>query len=121
MSGGFAGTLGTVWTSGGGMIEKGALGALALIAVSMMALMVRKAGRRIEMPSAEELVGLPPALDAKSDIVGEADETEAAMAGIEVGEEEIKAAKMRESVSEFIRESPSAASKLLNRWIAVEQ
>ena len=85
----------------------------------MMVLMVRKAGKRVEMPTAEELVGLPPTLEAKSDVVGEADESETAMAGIEVGEEEIKSTKMRESVSEFIKQSPEAASKLLNRWITV--
>jgi hypothetical protein len=114
------GTFGTIWAMGGGMIDKAVLGALAVVALGMMLLMVRKAGRRIEMPTAEELVGLPPALDARSDLVGEADETETAMPGIEVGEEEIKATKMRESVSEFIKENPDSASKLLNRWIAVE-
>src|SRR5690606_38325036 len=109
------------WAMEGGAMDKIVLGVLALVAMGMMFLLIRKAGRRVDMPTAEELVGLPPALEAKNDIVGEADETETAMAGIEVGEEEIKAAKMRESVSEFIRQSPESASKLLNRWIAVEQ
>ena len=89
-------------------------------ALGMMALMVKRAGKRVDMPTPEELVGLPPALETKTDLVGEADETETAMAGIEVGEEEIKASKMRESVSEFIKQNPDAASKLLNRWVAVE-
>ena len=53
--------------------------------------------------------------------MGEADESEAALAGIEVGDEEIKMAKMRESVGEFIKQNHDAASKLLNRWISVEQ
>jgi hypothetical protein len=53
--------------------------------------------------------------------VGEADESETAMAGIEVGEEEIKATKLRESVSELINQSPEVAGKMLNRWISVER
>ncbi len=117
--GGGGGALGTMWALGGGMIDKVFLGALALVAIGMMVLMVRKTGKRVEMPTAEELVGLPPTLEAKSDVVGEADESETAMAGIEVGEEEIKSTKMRESVSEFIKQSPDAAGKLLNRWITV--
>ena len=116
---GGGGTFGTIWAMGGGMIDKVVLGALALVAIGMMALMVRKTGKRVELPSAEELVGLPPTLEAKSDVVGEADESETAMAGIEVGEEEIKSNKMRESVSDFIKQSPDTAAKLLNRWITV--
>jgi len=118
---GFGGTRGTIWATGGGMIDRVVLGALALVAMGMMVLMVRKAGRKVEIASAEELSGLPPTLEAKSDLVGEADESETAMAGIEVGEEEIKTTKMRESVSELIKESPEVAGKLLNRWITVER
>ena len=66
-------------------------------------------------------MGAPPTLEAKSDLVGEADESETAMAGIEVGEDEIKASKMREQVTELIKQSPETAGKLLNRWISVEQ
>lgn len=118
---GLGGTIGTIWASGGGMIDKVILGSLAAVALGMMVLMVRKAGRKVEIASAEELAGLPPALEAKSDLVGEADESETAMAGIEVGEEEIKATKLRESVSELINQSPEVAGKMLNRWISVER
>lgn len=118
--GGFTSSFGTMWAMGGGVLDKAVLGLLAVVALGMMAMMVRRAGKRVEMPTPEELVGLPPALETKTDLVGEADETETAMAGIEVGEEEIKASKMRESVSDFIKQNPESASKLLNRWVSVE-
>jgi flagellar M-ring protein FliF len=120
-AGAVGGSFGTIWAMGGGMIDKAVLGLLAAVAMGMMLLMLKKAGKRTEMPSAEELAGLPPPLEAKSDLVGEADESETAMAGIEVGEEEIKATKLRESVSELIKQSPDVAGKLLQRWISVEQ
>jgi flagellar M-ring protein FliF len=118
---GLGGTLGTVLASGGsGLVDRIALGTLSVIAIGMMLFMVRRSGRRAVVATPAELVGRPPALEAKSDLVGEADETETAMAGIEVGEEQIKADKMREQVSELVRQNPESAAKLLNRWISVE-
>ncbi len=120
-SGGIGGTVGTVLAVGGGLIDKAVLAALAVVALGMMLMMVRRAGRKADMPTAEELVGLPPALNTKSDLVGEADESETAIMGIEVGEEEIKADKLREQVSDLIKKSPDVAAKLLNRWVTVEE
>jgi flagellar biosynthesis/type III secretory pathway M-ring protein FliF/YscJ len=87
----------------------------------MMMLMVRKAGKHVAPPKAEELAGSPPTLETKSDVVGEADETETAMTGILVGDEELKATKLKEQVSELIQKSPDTAVKVLNRWVSVEQ
>ncbi len=115
------GALGTIWAMGGGVIDKVILGALALVALGMMLMMAKKAGRQIEIPTAEEMVGLPPPLETDSDLVGEADESETAMAGIEVGEDEIKLTKMREQVAELVKSQPDVAAKVLNRWVAVEQ
>lgn len=119
--GGGGGAFATILLMGSGMIDKLVLGVLAVIALAMMVLMVRKAGRQPDTPSAEELAGLPPALETTSDLVGEADETETAIPGILVGEEEIKATKLREQVADLIRKDPEVAGKMLNRWVAVEQ
>lgn len=105
---------------GSGLIEKGVLGLLALVSMGMMIMMVRKAGKRTETPSAEELVGVPPALEAQGDVIGEADEGEMAMPGIEVGEDEMQSQKMLEQVGELVTSSPEAAAKLIGRWINVE-
>ena len=55
----------------------------------MMVSMVKKAGRKVDLPSADELVGIPKALESDSDIIGEADESDTPMTGIEVGDEEL--------------------------------
>jgi flagellar biosynthesis/type III secretory pathway M-ring protein FliF/YscJ len=63
---------------------------------------------------------MPPALEAQGDVIGEADEGEMAMPGIEVGEDEMQSQKMLEQVGELVTQSPEAAAKLIGRWINVE-
>lgn len=105
----------------GGMFDKVIVGVLAIFAVGMMLTMVRKAGRKLELPSAEELVGAPPPLESKSDVIGEADETETPMQGIEVGDDQMHKQKMLETVTHLVGTSPDMAAKLVNRWIQVEE
>ena len=97
------------------------LAVLAVFSLGMMVLMVRKAGRHVAPPTTEQLAGSPPTLHPSDDLVGEADESETAMAGIIVGEDDLKATKMREQVSELIQKSPDTAVKVLNRWVSVEE
>ncbi|MFA6043446.1 MAG: hypothetical protein WC718_00555 [Phycisphaerales bacterium] len=105
----------------GGLIEKVALAVLSLIAMGMMLSVVKKAARKADTPTAEEIVGLPPALEGAAEVIGEADESETAMAGIEVGEGEMQAAKILEQVGELVEENPEGAAKLVSRWINVEE
>lgn len=105
----------------GGLVKPIALGLLALVSVGMMVSMVRKAGRQPALPTAEELVGIPPALEPNSDVVGEADETETAMTGIEIDDESLKASKMLEEVATLVKNNPSQASQVFNRWVNTEQ
>lgn len=114
------GLLGTSLALGGGMIEKVLVGALALVSLGMMVVMVRKSSRSADLPSAEELVGVPPKLETTSDLMGEAEESDTPMAGIEVGEDQASANKMLEQVGDMVKSSPESAAKLVNRWIAVE-
>lgn len=118
--GGLGGSGGSLLALGGGMFDKIVLGLLAVVSLGMMIAMVRKAARKSELPSAEELVGLPPKLQTQSDMMGEADETDTPLAGIEVGEAEMAANKMLEQVGDLVKQSPESSAKLLNRWIAVE-
>jgi flagellar biosynthesis/type III secretory pathway M-ring protein FliF/YscJ len=80
--------------------------------------MVKRAGRKSDLPTAEELVGVTPTLDTVGDLVGEADESEAAMACIEISEDEVQIHKMRELVGELINTNPEAAASLVGRWIS---
>jgi flagellar biosynthesis/type III secretory pathway M-ring protein FliF/YscJ len=123
-----SGLLGTLAAGGGGgafglnsgLVDKAVLGGLAVVAMGMMIMMMRKAGRKVEIPTAEELVGLPPALEAQADVIGEADEGDMAMPGIEVGEDEMQSQKVLEQVADLVTKSPDSAAKLIGRWISVE-
>lgn len=117
LGGSSSGTLGL----GGGILEKGLVALLGVVAVGLMFSMVRKAGAKAELPTAEELVGLPPALETKTDLIGEADESDTPLAGIEVEEGAVRSSKLLEQVSEIVGKDPEAAAKLLKRWISAEE
>lgn len=102
------------------MIKTGALGLLALVAVGLMFTMVRKAGKAAPLPTAEELVGIPPALEPGSDLVGEADEGATPMQGIEIDDEQLKTAKMLEEIGALVKSNPQNAAGVLNRWLTPE-
>jgi flagellar biosynthesis/type III secretory pathway M-ring protein FliF/YscJ len=106
---------------GNGIADKVVLGVLGVAAMGMMVAMVRKAGRRAEMPTAEELVGLPPALESTSDLVGEVEAANEALAGIEVDDSQLQSQQMLEQIGALIKENPNSAARLLNRWIEVEE
>jgi hypothetical protein len=105
----------------GNLIETALVGLLALVAVVMMFMMVRRSSKSVELPSAEELVGIPPQLDTLGDLVGEAGEGENAMAGIELDDSVMQLQQLREQVAELIGADPQAAAQLVGRWAEVEE
>jgi flagellar biosynthesis/type III secretory pathway M-ring protein FliF/YscJ len=104
-----------------GLFRQAVLGGLALLSIGMMFMLVRKAGRAAPMPTAEELVGIPPAIEPDSDLVGEADEGETPMMGIEIDSDQLKRQKMLQEVSELVKSNPQSAVGVFNRWLAPEQ
>lgn len=118
-------TMASFESGGGGPVISGwiktlALGALAAASIGVMALSLRKAGKRAELPTAEDLTGAAPKLDAGSDMVGEADEADAALSGLELSDDEIQRRKRLEQVSQLVREKPRDAAMIVNRWIESE-
>jgi flagellar biosynthesis/type III secretory pathway M-ring protein FliF/YscJ len=94
---------------------------LGLGALGFMFAIVKKAGKKQDLPTAEELVGLPPAIETASDLIGEADESDTPMAGIELEEGEVRTSMLLEQVSEMVKKDPEATAKLLKQWINVEE
>ncbi len=119
---GFMNTLtgGEGMLASGNLIETALVGVLALIAMVMMLMMVKRSSKNIELPSAEELVGIPPELETVSDLVGEAGEGETAMAGIELDDAVLEVQQLREQVNDLISSDPEGAASLLERWAEVE-
>ncbi len=125
-----AGFMGSLVGSGGGnsmllgngnLIETILVGILAGVSVLMMLLMIKRSSQDIKLPSAEELVGLPPQLEGASDLIGEADEGEAAMTGIEVEDAMVEIQQLREQVTELISSDPEGAASLVERWAEIEE
>jgi flagellar biosynthesis/type III secretory pathway M-ring protein FliF/YscJ len=113
------GTITTMFDSG--LIKTVSLGALAVVALALMLNMVRKAGKSRELPSAEELVGIPPALQPGSDVVGEADEGDTAMLGIEIDDDSLKTTKMLDEIGTLVKNNPDTAASVFSRWLSEEE
>ena len=97
------------------------LGVLALVSLGLMLGMVRKATRTPPMASIEELAGVPPTLPAEDELVGEADETDPSMAGIELNEDELRSRKIAEQIGELVKGNPAEAASLIRRWVRTDQ
>ncbi len=120
-----AGLLGSI-TGGdvagaGGMIDKIVLGGLAAVSLGLMVMMVRKAGKRDELPTPEEIIGIPPQLETPSDLIGEAGEEDSALAGIEVDDRDMAAAKKLQQVQDLLDQQPGTVASLLGRWVSSEE
>lgn len=94
------------------------LGGLAVVALGMVVFTALKSSKREPLPSAAELVGVPPALESNADLIGEAVEADSVLAGVELSDDEMKGRKMMEQVEELVKERPDEAARLLGRWIA---
>lgn len=102
----------------GDLIKTVSLGGLAVLALGMVMVTAFKGTKQEKLPSAAELVGLPPALDqADADLVGEAVEAESALAGIELTEDELKHRRMLEEVAEMVKARPNDAASIVGRWV----
>jgi flagellar M-ring protein FliF len=128
-SGGFGGAGGGLAETAGfgtmlvssGMARFVGLGALAAVSLLLMLMMVRKATREEELPSAAELVGIPPALtDADTAVVGEAGETVAAMEGVEIDEGSVRRQQMVDQINDLAVNAADEAASLLRKWIKTD-
>lgn len=95
------------------------LGALALISLAIMFGMVRKATQQPQVPSVEELAGLPP-LPNEDELVESFDDDQT-LTGVELGDEEVRARQIAEQLGSMIKENPGDAAQLINKWVQAEE
>ena len=107
---------GVSWLFGSRWISHAGLTALALISLAMMFYMVRSATQRQELPSVEELAGLPPTL-GDDEMIGQAEEHDTAIAGVELNEAEVRSRKVAEQINELVKGNPTEAGVLISRWM----
>jgi flagellar M-ring protein FliF len=105
----------------GDLVKLIGLVGLALLSLAMMFLMVRRAGVHSELPSAGDIVGVPPPLPTdQSEVVGEAEESEPALEGVELDDAALRREQMRSQISEMVKKNPDEVANVLRRWITVE-
>ena len=95
--------------------------ALVIMAMGLMLFMFRKAVQQPQLPTVEELAGVPPSLPSDEDIIGEAAETDATMEGIEVDEDELESRKIAEQINDLVKSNPGEAAALFNRWLRTDE
>ncbi len=91
---------------------------LAAMSLFMMFRLVRSSAASRDLPSAEELVGIPPSLSSSlDDLIGEADESDPAIDAVELDDEELRARTIMEQIGELVGHDPGDATRVVNRWI----
>jgi hypothetical protein len=117
-------SVGGGWSAGpigGDLVKFLGLTGLALLSLAMMFLMVRRAGVTTDLPTARDIVGVPPTLPTdESEIVGEAIESAPILEGVEVDDAALRRQQMKGQISEMVRQNPDSVANLLRRWITVE-
>jgi flagellar M-ring protein FliF len=115
------GPIGGGLANGSGLVDKVVLGALAAVAVGMMLMMVKRTGKKVDLPTPSELVGVPQSLAMDTDVIGEAGQGDSPLMGIEIEDEEVRVQNMLEQVAELVDQNPDGAANLLKRWIESEE
>jgi len=110
--------------SGGGSLAVGdlvktvGLGAMAVAALGLVVMTAFRASKQQQLPSAQELVGVPPTLPGDSDIVGEAGEADSVLAGLELTDDDMKERKILEQVEAVAKDRPKDAASIIGRWMS---
>ena len=104
-----------------GWVKPVGIGALALFSLALMFGMVRKATRQAPLPSVDELSGLPPSLGEEDAMVGEANQSDPAITGVELPEGELRSRKIAEQINELVKSNPEEVGTLIKQWVRPEQ
>jgi len=96
------------------------IGGLCAGALGLMFMMVRKAVKPEELPSIEELAGVPQTLPTDDDLMGEVDEMDGGLAGVELDEDELRTRQIAEQISELVKANPEEAGGLLKKWVVAD-
>ena len=93
------------------------LRSLALVSLGLMLLMIRSGSRRHVSASPAELAGVPPSLLPEEMVLGEADEGDAPLPGMELDENQLRTRKLVKQVSELVHANPEEVVNLVQRWV----
>jgi len=99
--------------------KSGALALLSVVSLFMMVRLARSTTKRGDLPSAAELVGIPPNLStASGELVGQADESDAAIDALEMSNDDLRARSIVDQIGEMVTNDSTEARRLLSRWVS---
>lgn len=99
------------------LVKTVGLGGMAVLALGLVVMTAFRASKQEKLPTAAELVGVPPTLPGDADIVGEATEADSVLSGIELSDDEMKDRKVLEQVEAVAKDRPRDAASILGRWM----
>lgn len=123
----FLAKTGTIGAVAGQYAKHVVLGAVAIFAIMMMLMMVKKASAGATVADADPSIffgdgkrrgGPKNPLDVEDEMIGEAGEGEAVLTGIELDDDTLASRKMVDEVSTMIKDNPENAAALIKKWLA---
>ncbi len=102
------------------LVKTLALGGLAALALGLVVITAFRANKLETLPDAQDLVGIPKALESETDLIGEVDPADPALAGIELDDASMQDRQVLEQVAGVVAEKPQDAARIVMRWIGEE-
>ncbi len=115
---GGGGVMGLVGSQG---VQTTGMVALGILAVGVMAFLAKKGMNAEPLPTVEELSGIPPMLATDDDLIGEVDEGEGALAGMEIDEAAVETQRIAQQINDLVKNDPEEAGQLIGRWIEEDE
>lgn len=95
------------------------LAILSVVSLFLMVRLARNGSSGESLPSAAELVGIPPSLSSSvEDLVGQADESAPAIDAVEIDSDELRTRSIVEQIDDMVKTDSTEARRLVSRWIA---
>lgn len=123
----FLAKTGTVGVIAAQYAKHAVLGGVAVFAILMMLMMVRRASAGTTVAEADPAIFFGEGgrkrkegaqhLDVDDEMIGEAGEGEAVLTGIELDDETLASRKMVDEVSKMIKDNPENAATLVKKWM----
>ncbi len=101
----------------GEVVKTAVLSLLALFAMFLIVMTALKSTKAQTLPKAEDLVGLPPALETDSSVYGEATQADAELTGLELSEGDIQHQELLKQIGELVKASPEQAAAIVGQWV----
>jgi hypothetical protein len=117
-----AGMMAGVFTQYGKHI---AVSALAMLALFMVLMMVRKASGPAEVTEEEAAMMIgkkpPDAMSIEDSNIEDGEGTAGLLAGVELDEEVVRSQQMLEQIKQMVSDSPEAGARLVSKWMAQDE